>query len=164
MIQHLRGQFALFFLGERDALEMRRTNGRGVAVDEPNFGPDVAVRVAPVPQDDAARARSPRAHVHVASQVDAHLLFAGAVLLRRRCATFGERCGVCAELSTDSAALRSGFGFGSAVARQAASVPQRCRSLRSLSFRLRAAYLVGSNGELSAPILPLLLGVPGVAK
>ena len=52
---------------------MGRSYSSGVAVDKSNFSPDVAVRVAPVPQDDAARSRSSSAHVHVSSQVDAHL-------------------------------------------------------------------------------------------
>ena len=49
------------------------------------------------------------------------------MVLLKWSAAFDERCGVCAELSSDSAALRSGFGFGSAVARQAASVPESLR-------------------------------------
>ena len=96
---------------------MGRSYSSGVAVDKPHLGPDVAVRVAPVPQDDAARSRSSSAHVHVSSQVDAHLAFG--VLVRRaasalaRCYCVGvaillaSAAATSAALSADSAALGS---------------------------------------------------------
>ena len=68
---------------------MGRSYSSGVSIDKPNFSPDVAVRVAPVPQDDAARSRSSSAHVHVSSQVDAHLAFG---VLVRRAASALARC------------------------------------------------------------------------
>ena len=100
--------------------------------------------------------------MHVSAQVDAHLF---GVLGRRaasalaRWCCFGvsaDRCGVCAELSTDSAALRSGFGFGSTVARQAASVPESIRRTSNDVLKTSRACLVGSIAALLAPVLPLL--------
>ena len=130
---------------------MGRSYSSGVAVHEPNFGPDVAVRVAPVPQDDAARARSPRAHVHVSAEVDAHLLFAGAVLLRRRFAAFDDLFG-----QRRRAFVGFGFGFGSFMARQAASVPESIRRTSNDVLKTSRACLVGSIAALLAPVLPLL--------
>ena len=130
---------------------MGRSYSSGVAVDKSNFSPDVAVRVAPVPQDDAARSRSSCAHVHVSSQVDAHRFSQRfGFLVRRAAYALARWCCLCvaklsasdaasgAMLSADSAAwLASAFGSG--TARQATSVPQRCSDLRMRSFRPRAA-------------------------
>ena len=81
---------------------MGRTNSSGVSIDKPHLGPDVAVRVAPVPQDDAARSRSSSAHVHVSSEVDAHLVFG---VLVRRAASALARC-YCVGVARLLAALR----------------------------------------------------------
>ena len=145
---------------------MGRSYSSGVAVDKSNFSPDVAVRVAPVPQDDAARSRSSSAHVHVSSQVDAHLAFG--VLVRRaasalaRCYCVGvaillaSAAATSAALSADSAALRTGFAFGSAVARQAASVPEALR--RTATQVVQASRCVSrlQYGEFLGSVLPLL--------
>jgi len=61
-----------------------------------------------------------------------------------------------AMFSSDSAALRTGFAFGSAVARQTASVPESLRGTSNAVLETSRACLVGSMAELSAPFLPLL--------
>ena len=61
-----------------------------------------------------------------------------------------------AELSTDSAALRSGFGFGSAVPRQTTSVPEAAAQTFERVLETSRACLVGSIAALLTPVLPLL--------
>ena len=138
---------------------MGRTNSSGVAVHKPNFSPDVAVRVAPVPQDDAARSRSSSAHVHVSSEVDAHLAFG--VLVRRAASALARcyRVGVVrlsaiaaatsATLSSDSAAL------GSACFRSPARLGRRrrCAALQKSSVAVDRQARDGCkqrSAELSA--------------
>ena len=132
---------------------MGRSYSSGVSIDKPNFSPDVAVRVAPVPQDDAARSRSSSAHVHVSSQVDAHLAFG--VLVRRaasalaRCYCVGvaillaSAAATSAALSADSAwallCFRPCYGSASGVGTRIAA--QSFRSCRS-GLALRVAFAV----------------------
>ena len=140
---------------------MGRTNSSGVAVDKPHLAPDVAARVAPVPQDDAARSRSSSAHVHVPSQVDAHL--ARFVVFVRRAAYALARCycvGVArlsanaaafgAELSTDSAALRTALLSAPLWARQAASGSESLLRTLNAFLETSRACLVGSTAALLA--------------
>ena len=142
---------------------MGRSYSRGVAIDKPHLGPDVAVRVAPVPQDDAARSRSSRAHVHVSAEVDAHLVFG---VLVRRAASALARC-YCVGVVRLSAALRrprASFGcalWGSelsapAMARQAASAPESLRSPFALVVQASRCVPGMQYGEFLGSVLPLL--------
>jgi hypothetical protein len=89
--------------------------------------------------------------VHVSAEVDAHLLFAGAVLLRRRFAAFDDLFG-----QRRRAFVGFGFGFGSFMARQAASVPESIRRTSNDVLKTSRACLVGSIAALLAPVLPPL--------
>ena len=102
---------------------MGRSYSSGVSIDKPNFSPDVAVRVAPVPQDDAARSRSSSAHVHVSSQVDAHLAFG--VLVRRAASALARWwCLGVPKASTSASA------FGAALSADSAAWLCECFRLR----------------------------------
>ena len=127
---------------------MGRSYSSGVAVDEPNFGPDVAVRVAPVPQHNAARARSPRAHVHVSAQVDAHLRVlgfwprrwrGGAVLVFRRTAAASAQSFPRIRLPCALALVSAPLWLG-----RRRRCPNHCAELRKRSLRPRAACQVCS--------------------
>ena len=109
------------------------------------------------------RSRSSSAHVHVSSEVDAHLrlgfgpargLGAGAVLLRRCCDALASAAAASAALSADSAwAL---LAFGLVTARQAASAAQRCRSPRWRSIDKRATVASSGRPSFQLLFLPLL--------
>ena len=60
-----------------------------------------------------------------------------------------------AELSSDSAALRSGFGFGSAVARQAASVPESLQEVSAAVVQVSRCVSGLQYGEILGSVLPL---------
>ena len=83
-------------------------------------------------------------------------LGAGAVLLRRRCEAFCNRCGGQRTAFVGFGCLGLCFAFGLVTARQAASAAQRCRSPRWRSIDKRATVASSGRPSFQLLFLPLL--------